>query len=123
MATTIVAIGRAGQEAITDDHLPPTLRPRSPLLLPSGGGWGAGSRMAGAGPGRGRRRGRAAAQGLDDSAARRRHGTRRKSEYQLVSHVLPPSGENACSQWAELGVIRDQMKRIRMRLPRSVSSA
>jgi len=42
---------------------------------------------------------------------------------QLVSHVFPPSGENACSQCADVGVICDQVNRTRIGLPRSVSSA
>jgi hypothetical protein len=31
---------------------------------------------------------------------------------QFVSQVLPPSSENACSHWAEFGVIFDKMKRL-----------
>jgi len=34
--------------------------------------------------------------------------TRVKSVIQLVSHVLPSSGENACSQWHEVAVMSDQ---------------
>ncbi|MBV8063840.1 MAG: hypothetical protein JOY51_09595, partial [Nevskia sp.] len=42
---------------------------------------------------------------------------RRKSVIQLVSQVLPPSAEKACSQWAELAVMPDQMTRTRTGLP------
>jgi hypothetical protein len=40
---------------------------------------------------------------------------------QLVSQVLPPSPEKACSQWAAVAVMPDQMKRTLMGLPRRVS--
>ena len=39
------------------------------------------------------------------------------SVIQLTSQVLPPSSEKDCSKCAEVGVIRDQMKRTRMTLP------
>ncbi|HUO92294.1 MAG TPA: DUF1345 domain-containing protein [Rhizomicrobium sp.] len=41
---------------------------------------------------------------------------------QLVSQVLPPSGDIACSQCAELAVMFDQMKRVSTGLPLLVSS-
>ena len=41
---------------------------------------------------------------------------------QLVSHVLPPSGEKACSQRADFSVIRDQMKRTWIGRPSKTSS-
>src|SRR5215469_4403594 len=41
---------------------------------------------------------------------------------QFVSHVLPPSGESACSQRADVRLILDQMKRERTRFPLTVSS-
>ena len=37
--------------------------------------------------------------------------TRVMSCTQFVSQVLPSSGESACSQWHDVGVILDQMKR------------
>lgn len=42
---------------------------------------------------------------------------------QLVSQLLPPSVENACSQWHEVGAILDQVKRTRIGMPLKVSSA
>src|SRR6266849_7208401 len=54
------------------------------------------------------------------------HGTRQggcypwylvSSHIQLVSQVLPPSAENACSQWHEVGVMSDQINRLKMCLP------
>jgi hypothetical protein len=51
------------------------------------------------------------------------HFTRSKSVVQLVSHVRPPSGENACSQWACRWSIGFQMKRTLIGFPRNVSSA
>ena len=44
------------------------------------------------------------------------------SAIQLVSQVLPPSPEKACSQWAAVAVMPDQVKRTLMGLPRRVSS-
>jgi hypothetical protein len=54
---------------------------------------------------------------------RRGYGTFRKSVVQFVSQVFPPSGENACSQWADVAVIFDQMNRTLTGFPRNVSSA
>ena len=51
------------------------------------------------------------------------HGAFRKSVIQLISHVFPASGEKACSQCADVGVMPDQTKRTLMGFPRSVSSA
>src|SRR4029077_14091128 len=48
--------------------------------------------------------------------------TRVMSCTQLVSQVLPSSGESACSQWHDVGVMLDQMKRARTRFPLTVSS-
>jgi predicted RNA polymerase sigma factor len=48
--------------------------------------------------------------------------TRLMSCTQLVSQVLPSSGESACSQWHDVGVMLDQMKRARTRFPLTVSS-
>jgi hypothetical protein len=48
--------------------------------------------------------------------------TRVMSCTQFVSQVLPSSGESACSQWHEVGVMLDQMKRARTRFPLTVSS-
>jgi len=39
------------------------------------------------------------------------------SVIQFTSQVLPPSSENACSKWAELGVISDQLNRTKIILP------
>jgi hypothetical protein len=49
-------------------------------------------------------------------------GTRMKSMTQLVSHVTPPSWENACSQWGESVRVCDQMKLTRVGLPSNESS-
>lgn len=43
------------------------------------------------------------------------------SMIQLVSQVLPPSGENACSQRAESAVMLDQINRTYMLLPSNIS--
>jgi hypothetical protein len=51
------------------------------------------------------------------------HDTRLNSIVQFTSQVWPPSGENACSQCALVAVIFDHVKRTRIGLPRSVSSA
>jgi hypothetical protein len=48
--------------------------------------------------------------------------TRVMSCTQFVSQVLPSSGESACSQWPDVGVMFDQMKRARTRFPLTVSS-
>ena len=48
--------------------------------------------------------------------------TRVMSCTQFVSQVLPSSGEAACSQWPDVGVMLDQMKRARTRFPLTVSS-
>jgi hypothetical protein len=48
--------------------------------------------------------------------------TRVMSCTQFVSQVLPSSGESACSQWHDVGVMLDQMKRARTRFPLTVSS-
>src|SRR5271168_1093131 len=48
--------------------------------------------------------------------------TRVMSCTQFVSQVLPSSGEAACSQWHDVGVMLDQMKRARTRFPLTVSS-
>src|SRR5580692_5797432 len=48
--------------------------------------------------------------------------TRVMSCTQLVSQVLPSSGESACSQWPDVGVMLDQRKRARTRFPLTVSS-
>lgn len=48
--------------------------------------------------------------------------TRVMSCTQFVSQVLPSSGESACSQWPDVGVMLDQMKRARTRFPLTVSS-
>ena len=48
--------------------------------------------------------------------------TRVMSCTQFVSQVLPSSGESACSQWPNVGVMLDQMKRARTRFPLTVSS-
>src|SRR6185437_8536851 len=45
-----------------------------------------------------------------------------KLAVQLVSQVLPPSPEKACSQWAAVAVMPDQMKRTLMGLPRKLSA-
>ena len=42
---------------------------------------------------------------------------------QFVSHVLPPSGENACSHRALVAVMCDDVNRTLIGLPRNVSSA
>jgi hypothetical protein len=44
-----------------------------------------------------------------------------KSAIQLVSQLLPPSPEKACSQWAAVAMMFDQVKRTLMGLPRRVS--
>ena len=49
--------------------------------------------------------------------------TRTMSCTQLVSHVLPPSGEYACSQWHDVGVILVHKNRVRTGFPSKVSSA
>jgi hypothetical protein len=41
---------------------------------------------------------------------------------QFVSHVLPPSSENACSQCGELVLVRVHRKRHRTFLPSTISS-
>jgi len=41
---------------------------------------------------------------------------------QFASHVRPPSAENSCSQWADVGVICDQIKWTRIGVPSWVSS-
>lgn len=46
-----------------------------------------------------------------------------KSMYQLVSQVLPPSREEACSQCADVAVIFDQTYRARIGFPFNVPSA
>jgi hypothetical protein len=46
-----------------------------------------------------------------------------KSIVQFVSHVAPPSTENACSQRGTSGLGNDQMKCTRMDLPLNSSSA
>src|ERR1700726_3669843 len=48
--------------------------------------------------------------------------TRVMSCTQFVSQVLPSSGESACSQWPDVGVMLDQRKRARTRFPFTVSS-
>src|SRR6185369_13709428 len=48
--------------------------------------------------------------------------TRLKSIRQLTSQVAPPSGEKACSQWADVAVIFDHWKRILIGRPSRVSS-
>src|ERR1700761_6425586 len=50
---------------------------------------------------------------LDD----RVHCTLVKSIAQFISQLLPPSGEKACSQWAEAAVIFDQVKRTLIGFP------
>jgi hypothetical protein len=40
---------------------------------------------------------------------------------QLVSHVLPPLSENACSHRHEVGVISDHTKRTRTARPSNMS--
>ena len=50
------------------------------------------------------------------------YSARTKSMRQFVSQLLPPSGEKACSQCAEVGVMRDQVKRTLIGLPLKVSS-
>ncbi len=40
---------------------------------------------------------------------------------QLVSHVAPPSAENACSHRHDVSVMSDQMNRLTMRVPANVS--
>jgi hypothetical protein len=47
--------------------------------------------------------------------------TRVMSCTQFVSQVLPSSGESACSQWHDVGLMLDQMKRARTRFPWTVS--
>jgi hypothetical protein len=42
---------------------------------------------------------------------------------QFTSHVFPPSAENACSKWAESGVITVMTNRTFTGFPSSVSSA
>src|SRR5258708_8910715 len=43
------------------------------------------------------------------------------SQIQLVSQVFPPSAENACSQWHEVGVMSDQINRLKICLPSKTS--
>jgi len=50
------------------------------------------------------------------------HETRRNSMIQFVSHVFPTSGEYVCSQRADVGVMCDQVYRVRIGFPLSVSS-
>src|SRR5919108_4442095 len=45
------------------------------------------------------------------------YSCRVNSAIQLVSHVFPPSAENACSQRQEVSVISEQIKRTKMLLP------
>src|SRR6266851_2856860 len=42
---------------------------------------------------------------------------------QFVSQVLPPSSENACSQWHEVVVMPDQRNRLKMCSPSKISCA
>src|SRR6266849_8235054 len=39
------------------------------------------------------------------------------SQIQLVSQVFPPSADTACSQWHEVGVMSDQINRLKICLP------
>jgi hypothetical protein len=41
---------------------------------------------------------------------------------QFVSQVLPPSEDRACSQWADVAVMRDHMKRVRIVFPSTTAS-
>ncbi len=56
-------------------------------------------------------------EGCKRTSGRATQPMRSKSVIQLVSQVLPPSAENACSQWHEVAVISDQMTRHQMCLP------
>ena len=48
--------------------------------------------------------------------------TRLKVAIQFVSHVLPPSPENACSSWNDVVLMSEKMKRVKIPRPSSVSA-